>query len=194
MKQLLPIFTFAVLIACTNNTKNQANTEQQDSTSTAQVVEEPVLEEEVAEPDCVFNNDKYGLTTEWAKESGFTNFIWDAGEKQLKIPVNNDTIVLSKGGCNHFEYYAEYRLYADTATVGNVEHWKKIAIELANKFQFEQFSRTLNSTDFVYVNESTNAFWLEIMDEDPTDNLIYNGVEVDLSGEFKYVVLSQYVN
>lgn len=196
MKQFLSIITLAALLACSSNTKNQAATEQQDSAAVMQVNEGAIIEEEAAveDQDCVFNNDKLGLTTEWAKESGFANFIWDSDEELLKILVNSDTIVLSKGGCYHFVYYVEIRLYSDTTSVGNLEHWKEVAIELAERFNMKQFYETLNSGDFVLLNEAENAFWIEVTDENPSDNLIYNGVEVDLSGEFKFVALSKYVN
>lgn len=156
--------------------------------------QEVVVEQVEKGEDCVFNNDIYGLTTEWANEAGFSKFIWNDNMSQLKIPFNSDTIVLAKGGCIHFQYYVEIRLYSDTASISNIEHWKSLALELANRFKFDQYSKTLATNEFVRVEGGKDAFWLEIKDDDLEDNILYNGVEVDLEGDYKFLALSTYVN
>ena len=196
MKNLiLTSIIFAFFSCSSGDNKSQETAEQNKSEVEQERPNKPSTEEiQDEENDCVFNNDHYGLTTEWLKESGLENFKWDNKLSQAMIPQNGDTIILTKGGCTHFEYYVKLTLYDDSATVSNIEHWTELSIKLADQFGFEHFSRMLRTGKFVKVTESGNSFWLEITDDDPNDNLIYNGVEVNLEKSFKYIAISKYVN
>jgi len=70
-----------------------------------------------SENDCTFNNDYKGLTTDWLSELGKTNFIWNAKTNQAEIQSGQDTIVISKGGCIHFNTLVELRLGNNTHTL-----------------------------------------------------------------------------
>ena len=189
------IIPFSMWVAFSCGIEKQANTQTKEFASSIDLNEKinnaDVIEDEKP---CVFNNDIHGLSTKWAKEVGYEDFIWDARERCLKIPIESDTILLSKGGCNHFTYCVELRLYKEKSKKEELEYWKKIAIDLAQKFQFPHFFQQLRTSDYTYTEYSPNVFGLKIADDDSTDNLIYEGVEVDLSREFKSVSLRQYLN
>ena len=171
------------------NINSKLASKQQDELTTTEQ-----MDKNHADEDCVFNNDYYTLTSEWLIESGYKNFLWNDSLKHAKIYQNGDTIVLSKGGCYHFGYTAELRLYNDTTTIANTERWVDLSIGLANRFGFEYYAVALKDQRFTKVSETDNSFWLEIIDIDPEDNMFYNGVEVIVTDTYNSISLSNYYN
>jgi hypothetical protein len=146
------------------------------------------------ENDCTFNNDYKGLTTEWLKELGKADFVWNAKSNQAVIYSGQDTISVSKGGCVHFGILVELRLANDLHTINDTEYWVKKALFLATEFDLKHYKKMLEENNFKRVDTNKNVVWFDIEDDKIGDNLFYNGVEINLENKLKIISLSEYYN
>jgi len=147
----------------------------------------------IQQDDCVFNNNYQELTVEWFTKSGITKFVWDDSLKHAKFLQKEDTVFLTQGGCYHFGYTLEQRIYGDKSD-RNLDHWVKISIELSEKFGFEHYAQSLRTKKYSTPQNTHNSFWLEIQDDNLDDNLFYTGVEVRINKEYKAIRISKYFN
>lgn len=143
--------------------------------------------------DCVFNNNYKELTEEWLTESGISKFVWDDSLKHAKFSRKKDTIFLTQGGCNHFGYTVEQRIYSDKLDT-DIEHWVNLAIGLSDKFDFKHYEKSLRAKEFSKPTNTNNPFWIDIKDDYLDDNLFYSGVEVRINSEYKAILISKYFN
>ena len=147
-----------------------------------------------SENDCTFNNDYKGLTTDWLSELGKTNFIWNAKTNQAEIQSGQDTIVISKGGCIHFNTLVELRLGNNTHTLKDTEYWLKKALYLATEFDLKHYKKMLKKNYFNRVEDRKNVIVFDIKDDKIGDNLFYVGVEINFENNRKIISLSEYYN
>lgn len=159
----------------------------------ASIEEDTAKESEVQDDDCVFNNDFKGLTTEWLAELGRTKYIWREDLAQALIPMGQDTIYVSKGGCNHFGISVELHLNNDNHTLADSVFWVENALKLAQDFKMEEYQRSIEQKKIKRLgDESDIALWFEIIDAE--DNYIYEGIIVKIEKNSKIVSISQYLN
>lgn len=144
--------------------------------------------------DCVFNSDYKGLTTEWLTKIGKNDFNWRADLNQAFIPLEQDTIYLAKGGCEHFGVVLELRLGDDNHTITDSAFWMNKALSLATEFGLEHYKKMIGERRIRKVENSKNVVWFEIEDDDLDDNLYYNGVEINFERKSKVISISQYYN
>jgi hypothetical protein len=143
--------------------------------------------------DCVFNDDYKGLTTKWLAEVGKTDFVWREDLEQAVIAMGMDTIFVLQGGCSHFGFLVELRLSDDRHTLSDTAFWLTKAQGLAKDFDFEHYEKALGENMYT-LEKNENSIWFSVEDDDPDDNMIYNGVEVSVKGNSKIISLSQYLN
>ena len=146
------------------------------------------------ENDCTFNNDYKGLTTDWLYELGKTDFIWNAKTNQAEIQNGQDTIVVSKGGCAHFNTLVELRLGNNTHTLKETEYWLKKALYLATEFDLKYYKKMLEKNNFNRIEARKNVIVFDIKDDKNDDNLFYVGVEINFENNSKIISLSKYYN
>jgi hypothetical protein len=144
--------------------------------------------------DCTFNNDYKELTTEWLTELGKTDFIWNAKTNQAEIQNGQDTIVVSKGDCIHFNTLVELRLGNNTHTLEDNEYWLKKALYLATEFDLKHYKKMLEENEFNRVEARKNVILFDIKDDEIDDNLFYVGVEINFENNRKIISLSEYYN
>jgi hypothetical protein len=183
----LLIIPFQSILLGTEHQFLTVNTES--SLRTSEVSEKLIFRQD----DCVFNNNYKELTKEWLTKSGIKKFIWDDSLNHAKFSQSEDTVFLTQGGCTHFGYTVEQRIYADKLD-RDIEHWIKISIELSDKFGFEHYAQSLRAKKYLAPQSTHNSFWLDIPDDNLDDNLFYPGIEVRINTEYKAIVISKYFN
>ena len=147
-----------------------------------------------SENDCTFNNDYKGLTTEWLSELGKTDFIWNVKSNQAEIRSGQNTIVVSKGGCVHFNTLVELKIGKDTHTLEDTEYWRKKALYLATEFDLKHYKKMLEENNFNLIKARKSVIVFDIKDDKIDDNLFYVGVEINFENNSKVISLSEYYN
>lgn len=192
MARVLPYIILGLLISCTpgNKTtetigtlKTTNNVQDKDSTANSDLDE-----------DCVFNNDYQGLTTSWLTELEIKDFIWRDDLKQALIPKGQDTVFISKGGCDHAGLLVELKLTNDNHPITDSTYWVKRALDISVEYQMDHYERIIKEGKLRKSQSGQTTTWYEVDDNDPEDNLIYNGIEITLDGQSKRVSISQYFN
>lgn len=179
-----------------DNTKDTISTTTEIPLTANREIEQDTLkkEENEEESGCVFNNDYKGLTTDWLTKVGKTNFEWRADLDQASIAIGQDTIYVSKGGCDHLGLLVELRLHDDNHTIADSTFWLNKALTLATEFGLTHYEQMIREKRMRRIENNKNVVWFEIEDDDPDDNLYYNGVEINLEKKSKVISLSQYYN
>jgi hypothetical protein len=149
---------------------------------------------EEEESDCVFNSDYKGLTTDWLTKVGKTNFVWRTDLDQASIAMGQDTIYVSKGGCEQMGLLVELRLNNDGHTIADSTFWLSKALTLATEFGLTHYEQMIREKKTKRIENRKNVVWFEIEDDNQDDNLYYNGVEINLEKKSKVISLSQYYN
>lgn len=154
----------------------------------------PEVEETDPQDDCVFENNYRKLTTDWLRESGIESFTWDDKNNRAIIAHEGDTTFASKGGCEHFGILLERRLAFDVHPPDHFDYWLGEAQKLAEQYGFEFYAREIKAGKILGINETNGSVWYEVGDDDPTDNLYYNGIEIRSAEKSKTISISQYYN
>lgn len=138
--------------------------------------------------DCVFSNDYKKLTAEWLAELGFKKYSWDSKNDRAILVYEGDTLTLYKGGCYHFVSSVEIKT-KNPLQLSDSLLQKKIST-LACKFKFDNYCKQLGEGRFEKKENGKSSLFLEFEDDDPEDNLIYEGIEVSE----KSIKISEYYN
>lgn len=180
------VFLLTLLMACSKKSdlsvKN--NIEANDPVETTKAVESITEEQET---DCVFENKPYELTKEWLKEVGFEKFTWDKKNTKAIVILNQDTLLVYKGGCNHLMSSVEINIEKDTDILQKIS-------DLACQFKFEKYCSKISKKQFEKIETNKHSYILEFEDDDPQDNLIYAGIEIKEKNKMAHVVISEYYN
>ncbi len=144
--------------------------------------------------DCVFNNDYKQLTTDWLHKLGKTNFSWDAEKKQATLKLNDDLLFVSVGGCHHFTTSAIVQLQNDTHQLEDTKYWIEKATLLSKKLHLNHYHKMLKTANFKIVKHRKNAILLDVADDNTTDNLFYDGVEIRFEKGKKTIRFVKYYN
>ena len=181
------------MVGCSS--KNET-TQNLDTTSIA----EPIAPQKIAVDtisdvdDCVFNNDFKGLTTEWLQDLHKTNFIWRADLYKALLPDGQDTVFISKGGCDHFTNSVELKLANDNHLISDSTFWIQKALELADEFKMKDYSQIIREGRLRKAQSEEARVWYEVGDIDQEDNLYYEGIEITFEPEGKRIGIYQYFN
>ncbi len=191
------IFAFlSVVIGC-----SPARKEVQVSDTT--IVDLPILVDESIldtatieqrEGDCIFNNDYHGLTLEWLKELNKKRFIWRADLDQALIPIGQDTIFISKGGCDHFGISVELKLLNNNHSISDSTYWIQSALKLADDYNMEHYRKAIKEGKLRKAQNGEGTIWYEVDDDDVDDNLYYVGIEISFEEKSKRINLSEDYN
>jgi len=197
MKQISFYFLFLLLAACSIKGKKETPA----YTITTQTKNDSVrIDKDIGaaaiEEDCVFNNDYYTLTMEWLKEVNETNFTWHPDLYSALIPLGQDTISLSRGGCVHFNISVELKMTNDSHLISDSAFWMQRTLKLADQYGMDHYSKMIREGKVRSVPEQVNDThtWFEVDDNDPEDNLFYNGIEITFEGKAKRIHITQYFN
>ena len=165
----------------TQNTENQT-TEQQSS------------EDDEVEDDCIFNNDYKELTIEWLTELKITDYIWRPDINSAVIPFGKDSVFATQGGCYHFGISVELKISDHNLRISDSTFLIQKALELANNFEFTQYSNAIKNGELIKSQERTTKLWYDIPDDDADDNLYYTGIEITVKLKDIRINLSKYYN
>jgi hypothetical protein len=197
MKRISLYFLFALLIACSSNKKEEALTD----TVRVDAMKESLTEEEdtvttASEDGCVFNNDYHSLTTYWLKELNESHFTWRPDLNSALIPMGQDTVSLSQGGCVHFNISVELKLTKDRHLISDSAFWMQRTLKLADDYGMDYYSKMIRAGKVRRLPEQdtdTHA-WFEVDDDNEDDNLFYNGIEITFEDKGKRIQMTQYFN
>lgn len=143
--------------------------------------------------DCIFDNDYKGLTSEWLEELSISNYIWKDELNGALIPSEKDTIFISKGGCDHFDYLVEIRMYDNNHSSTDSLTIISKASEIANRYRMDHYSKMIREGQLKRIENETSV-WYEIPDDNVNDNVFYNGIEYRFDGLTKVISISKYIN
>jgi hypothetical protein len=192
MTRILFYTIIGLLISCTPRNKEtepvdtlKAITKSQNNDSTAK---------SYSVEDCVFNNDYKELTIEWLNELKIKDYIWRDDLKQALVPKGQDTVFVSKGGCNHLGLLVELKLTNDNHTLTDSTYWIEKSLNISIEYQMDHYEQMIKERRLKKAESGQKKIWYEIDDTDPKDNLIFNGIEISADGPIKKVSISQYFN
>ncbi len=203
------IFMILLLFGCTARQSEKPNVSQADTLANTQPIvvakEETISDTTITwiekgakreedEEDCVFNNDYKGLTIGWLKELNKPNFIWRNDLDQALIPMGEDTVFLSQGGCVHFGLLVELKLTNDNHAISDSVFWVHKALNLATEYKMDHYQKMIEVAKIRKAQDGETKVWYEVDDNDPDDNLIYNGIEIKFEAASKRISISQYYN
>jgi hypothetical protein len=203
------ILSILLVLGCAGKQNEEATIQVADTIANSQPIDsareenishtdvtwvEEGVEKEDAKEDCVFNNDYKGLTIGWLKELNKSNFIWRNDLEQALIPVGQDTVFLSQGGCFHFGFLVELKLTNDNHSLSDSVYWINKALALANEYEMDQYQKMIRSGKIRKVQDGKTTVWYEVEDDNPDDNLYYNGIEITSGPTSKRLSISQYFN
>lgn len=193
-----------LLISCSQPNKN---TETADTLRTTEKVDtikptETAKEKDTTtntnsdsdEEDCIFNNDFKGLTTNWLAELNIKDFIWRDDLKKALVLIGQDTVFFSKGGCTHSGLLVELKLTNDSHPITDSTYWINKVLGLSTDYEMNHYSKMIREGKIRKAHSGQKNVWYEIDDDDPEDNLIYNGIEIVQDGRNKRISISQYFN
>ncbi|WP_296146005.1 hypothetical protein [uncultured Flavobacterium sp.] len=191
MKNFHRILPFLILIiSCSNKNETPVTTNLKVKDSITVINND---KQESNDSDCIFDNKPKELTEEWLKEAGFDNFTWD-NKKEAAIVINDgDTLFVYKGGCDHLVSSVEFTTKNVNNNLFDVKQMQKIN-DLACKFKFENYCNKILNNQYDKIESNTATYILEFEDDDPEDNLIYNGIEITEIGDSIHIKISEYYN
>ncbi|MEC7752465.1 MAG: hypothetical protein VYB44_00425 [Bacteroidota bacterium] len=149
---------------------------------------------ELVNSDCIFNDDYKSLTSEWLEDLSISDYIWKDELNGALIPNEKDTIFISKGGCNHFGYLVELRMYNDNLSLADSSTIISRASEIANRYRMDHYSNMIQEGRLIRIKNEGSSIWYEIPDNDVNDNVYYNGIEFRVDGLIKVISISKYIN
>lgn len=143
--------------------------------------------------DCVFDDNYKKVTEEWLSELEIKNYIWDSKINKAIFIYEDDTLIISSGGCNHFMNSVEIKTDKYPNKDLDDALLKKIN-NIACKFKFENYCRNLSEGKFKKIDKGNSSLFLEFEDEDPDDNLISEGIQISKKENRKIINISEYYN
>jgi len=191
------IFSILVLLTCCSSDKEKTEVSNSTIVDSPMVVDESILDttaSEQSDDDCIFNNDYRGLTLEWLTELKKKDFIWRADLDEALIPIGQDTVFISKGGCDHFGISVELKLVNDNHSISDSTYWIQSALKLADDYNMEQYRKAIKEGKLRKSQDGENSIWFEVDDDNVDDNLYYVGIEVTFEEKSKRISISQYYN
>lgn len=194
MTRRLLYLTIGLLISCTQQSKEALIEETSKTTETTAPKNDTSSVDSDSGDDCVFNDDYKGLTTDWLDELHISDFVWSDELKQALVPVGRDTVFVSSGGCTHFGYLVELKLTNDDHLLTDSAYWISKALDLAIEYQMDHYELMIEEGKIRRADGGPTSTWYEIDDNNPEDNLIYNGIEITLDGQSRRISISQYFN
>lgn len=123
-----------------------------------------------------------------------TNFIWRDDLEQALIPMGQDTVFLSQGGCIHFGFILELKLAQDNHLISDSVYWVHKALDLATEYEMDHYSKMIQSGKIRAAQQGETTVWYEVDDDKEDDNLFYTGIEITVEGTSKRIRISQYFN
>ncbi|NMM47683.1 hypothetical protein [Marinigracilibium pacificum] len=204
MKNLMTLVILAIIISACNSTsestQNEIN-EKSDSiqTKTAQLVTDPnpetideeINEEQIEESDCIF--DQSNQTDEFLKDiDALADYSWNSKTKTATIIMDlNDTLLIKRGGCDHFGVSAEFRIQNKQIDYND---WNNVFIKVL------WIAEVLN-TQFLYENIKNDIVLSKIdIDGDVAyfsdELLVNNNYEIyrETGDGITTIILSYYIN
>jgi hypothetical protein len=205
MTRALFFLVIGLLISCSQPNKNTETADTLRTTEKADTIiptETAKEEKDIAtntssdsdEEDCIFNNDYKGLTTNWLAELNIKDFIWRNDLKKALVSIGQDTVFFSKGGCTHSGLLVELKLTDDIHPITDSTYWINKVLELSMDYKMNHYSKMIREGKIRRAHSGQKSVWYEIEDDDPEDNLIYNGIEIVHDGRNKRISISQYFN
>ena len=144
--------------------------------------------------DCIFNNDFKTLTQAWINESSTNySFIWIEEENSYFAKLSNEeSIWVSKGGCNHFAIILTYKT-TKSIDLDDKDYWLNKTIELSTQFKLDFFldSVNQNSSKLEFEKEGLRIYSISTSE---TESRISEGVIVEEQGRTISLILSYYIN
>lgn len=147
-----------------------------------------------AETDCVFNNDLKGVTAEWIKELGKTDYVWQERQFRAALVSGKDSVFLTKGGCVHFGTTVQLKIDQDNHALTDSLYWTKRSLALAEEFKMDDFTMAIKEGKIKISSRSDDKLRFDVEDHDPSDNNFLVGIEIVSDGKSTMVTLSQYYN
>jgi|GEM_PF-1010740 len=144
--------------------------------------------------DCVFNNDYKGLTAGWLKELNIQDYEWDSNRNNAIIIDGRDSILVTQGGCYHFGFTVTQKLMNENVSFDSLSYWIDKSILLAEKFEFDNYLKSLKDSTFTIENEELHSIWISVEDDNIDDNLFYSGIELKREDNNSKITISQYYN
>lgn len=208
MKNLIPVLVLAMLFgSCSaeesrkgENLEAEVKPEATESLTalsgkedSVQNTHQPVQEAE--EEDCIFNNNRKGLTTEAIMEfDSSLNFFCDEEQQMAILPIGGDTLKLSVGGCDHFAYTAIYA--ASGHSPEDSLFWFGKLNWIARSFWGKtgtDFSHKLETSPLIKT-ESTGFIYYEIPPDTAMTNLYYSEIELKKLRNSAQMTIGAYFN
>ncbi|MBI9060032.1 MAG: hypothetical protein JEZ01_19860 [Labilibaculum sp.] len=203
MKYLLYTLILVSIISCSNNPQakklDKIEVTEQSSTvlqnpknaelKTDSIIETATETEENSE--CIF--DQTTQTDDFLKgKMELDNYIWDSISKTATIILENkDTLLITRGGCDHFEVSAEFRLrndktdYKDWNNVNKRVLW--ISRILESEFSYYEIKNEIDSVTII--TQDDNAYFSNEYLQD-NNYVISRRIDEDLT----VISLSYYLN
>lgn len=188
MKTLPTLACVLLFLSCTPPSQRSETTDSLTTTTTTSDTVTLAPSEE-----CVFDDDYQGLTEAWLAELKITDFVWRDDLKQAHIARGQDTVVVAKGGCVHFNVLVEYKFTNDNHAPADSAYFIAKALELATEFDLENYRETIRRGYFKKTRDGESVLY-EIDDDDLEDNQYYNGIEITTEGKGRRISMSLYMN
>ncbi len=203
MKYLLYILILVSIISCSNNPQakkldkikiaEQASTDHQypknTDLKTDSIIETTIENEENS--DCIF--DQTTQTDDFLKGIiELDNYIWDSISKTATIILENkDTLLITRGGCDHFGVSAEFRLRNDKTDYNDWNNVNKRVLWISRILESElSYYEIKNEIDSVtIITQDDYAFFSNEYLQD-NNYVISRRIDEDLT----VISLSYYLN
>ncbi|PIB34246.1 hypothetical protein BFP72_01765 [Reichenbachiella sp. 5M10] len=188
---------FLILSACQPNKQapeTDTASESLDMIDEVDDLAQHTADDTPVESNCIFDDDYYGLTTEWAEQSGLTNYRWDSLDQRLLIPYEGDTLLITKGGCDHFGISVQLRLYQDTTSMTQPNTWVIRSMELAQLLNYVQYTQVLSGINDPALYEESGVYFIDIPDDNTEDNQYYTGIKIESFDEYTALSFGSYIN
>lgn len=197
MKTLVYLFSFAVLVGCSQEKASEKTANPSDSLSVSSKGAEanPIG---APEPDCVFDTNSYAFSTAPIKKyDPALPIVWKEGEAIAALG-NGDTLILRIGGCNHFGFSATLRTEGEK--IADSVFLMEKSIWLAKTFftngfdtQYEQYIRARHFALDTIHSDAEHQFY-NITDTTMAENEVFDGMRFFKDKNRTEISLSGYVN
>ena len=197
-KVFAPFLAVVLFLSCSGapeGAEDQQLTARPTETETAPAKEAPLAEasaQDAAAEDCIFNSDIKGLTTQAILQySDSLKFRWLEEEQEALIPLGQDTLLLSMGGCSHFGYSSTYisrhKSPEDTA------YWFSKARWIARSFINQEAYLKLKQKPEKKLT-GTGTVHYEFPADTTLTNFFFNGLTLEPKGKGGSMHLEAYYN
>ncbi|MDI9310140.1 MAG: hypothetical protein QM535_07990 [Limnohabitans sp.] len=143
--------------------------------------------------DCVFDDNYKKITKEWLNVADIKKYTWNSKINKATLIYEGDTLTLYKGGCNHFISSIEIKTGVYPNETLDSTLIKKIN-NIACKFKFDNYCNKLIQGKFKKIDNGKSSFFLEFEDDNPEDNLIFEGIQILVKEKMTTIKISEYYN